>query len=231
MIRRDRAEMDTRREKRQAVHLAALAWLGAAISYLASEELAAFVFTPRYSYAHNYISDLGVPVCGSIFDGRSICSPLHGLMNGGFVLQGVLFVAGALATTRLLATPARYGLFACALANGIGISLVGIYPETAASGAHALGALLAIVFGNATAFVSAFAFRELGLPRLHQPASLALPLLAATAFTVLLVARARGTTVLVPDGIWERASVYTITAWELATALALVARTGGLRLR
>ena len=64
--------------------------------------LAAVAFSPRYSYAHNYVSDLGVPVCGTIFDGRSVCSPLHALMNGDFVLQGVLFFAAALAAARLV---------------------------------------------------------------------------------------------------------------------------------
>lgn len=210
--------MDTAPGTRPAARLAACAWLAAAASYLASEALAALAFSPRYSYARNFISDLGVPVCGAIFDGRSVCSPLHGLMNGDFVAQGVLFIVAAVAATRLVSTRARWALLACAVLNGIGIALVGLFPETAAaSGIHALGALLAIVFGNATALASAFAFRALGLPRLHRVASLALPLLAAVAFATLLAARG-GTTILVPDGIWERTSVYTITAWELLTA-------------
>ena len=173
-----------------AARIAAFGWLAAAISYLASEAAAAWAYSPRYSYAHNYISDLGVPVCGTIFDGRPVCSPLHLVMNADFVLQGALFVVAALAAMRLVSTRARYALLACALANGIGIALVGLFPETDASGVHALGALLAIVFGNATALASAFAFRGLGLHPFHRIASLALPLLAAVAFAMLLGARA-----------------------------------------
>ncbi len=218
----------------RAARLAAACWFAAAATYLASEAAAAVAFSPPYSYAHNYISDLGVPLCGAIFDGRAICSPLHAWVNTDFVLQGVLFLTAAIAIARALSSRARYALVASAAVNGIGICLVGLFPESAAAqppGAlkyHALGALLSIVAGNATALISAFAFRELGLPRVHRLASFALPCLAAFAFTMLLLALAQGAPAVLPDGIWERTSVYTITAWELATAacLAIWARTG-----
>lgn len=55
-----------------------------------------------YSLATNLISDLGMTGCGP-FSGAShagVCSPLHGLMNGTFILVGLLHTIGAIATRR-----------------------------------------------------------------------------------------------------------------------------------
>ena len=214
-----------------AMRLAAGAWGVAAVFYLASEGAAAFTFSPPYSYAGNYISDLGVPACGSVFDGRAICSPLHLLVNADFVLQGVLFFAAALTVAGSIGSATRYALVALAAVNGIGIAMVGMFPESGAATAgggtlryHALGAFLAIIAGNATALVSAFSFREFDQPRIHRVFSVALPLLGGVALAMLIVARGRGSAGLVPDGVWERISVYTITAWELLTAGCLLAQ-------
>lgn len=212
------------RADRRSAALAGGLWCAAAVIYLGSEVLAAAAFSPAYSYARNYISDLGVPVCGMVFDGRPICSPLHLVMNVGFALQGVCFFGAAVAMMRVLRTPSRFVLLVCAALDGLGLVLLGLFPENApiASGAgyHVLGALLAIVFGNATGLASAFAFAGLDLARIHRVASLVLPLVAALAFALLL--RARVSPMMVPDGIWERLSVYTITGWELLTAVCLI---------
>ena len=90
---------------------------------------------------------------------------------------------------------------------------------------HVLGALLAIVCGNGAALMSASAFRSLGLPRIHRLGSIGLPLVAAVAFAMLVGTRASGTANLLPDGVWERGSVYTITAWEVLTAACLMVGT------
>ena len=211
--------------------LAAGCWLAAAVVYLASELATALAFSPRYSYAHNYISDLGVTVCGTIFDGRSICSPLHALMNAGFVIQGVLFFSAALAIFRSTATASAF--VAVSALNGIGNILLASFPEnapgqfTVSLSYHVLGALLAIVFGNATALVSASLFRSCGVPRTHQLASIGLPLAAALSLAMLIVARTSGGTSIFADAVWERISVYTINAWEVLTAACLLVGTRG----
>ena len=64
---------------------AAVAWLSAGLAYLTLEAVAAAAFRPHYSYARNFISDLGVP---------GDHSPLAWLMNLGFCLQGSLFLVG-----------------------------------------------------------------------------------------------------------------------------------------
>ncbi len=61
--------------------------------YLAAEAFAAVAFRPTYSYAINYISDLGVSDCGGVFDGRSLCSPRYAYMNVALILVGTLLFA------------------------------------------------------------------------------------------------------------------------------------------
>ena len=215
---------------RTAERLAASLWCVAASLYLVIERAAALAFSPAYSYAHNYISDLGVPDCGAIFDGRAICSPLHGAMNATFVVQGLFFLGAAIAIARSIAPATARAFIAFAALNCVGNILVGTFPENAFSQPggtfdfHLIGAVLAIVFGNAAALRSASTFRGLGLPRIHRQVSIALPLLAAAAFVMLILARVSGTTIVVPNGVWERMSVYTITSWQLLSAACLLGR-------
>jgi hypothetical membrane protein len=209
--------------------VAASLWLAAGAVYLLAEGLSASAFSPPYSYAQNYISDLGVAACGQLIGGRAICSPLHDLMNSGFIIQGLLFFAAAVFAARAVTSRARYALMVLAAVNCIGISLVGIFHEAAATQAdatlpyHVLGAFLAIVAGNATALASSALSRELGLPPWHRMASIVLPIVGMVGLVMLIVAQARGAVTLVPDGIWERTSVYTITAWEVVTGVGLLA--------
>ena len=208
--------------------VAAGSWLAAAAVYLLAEGISAAAFSPSYSYAQNYISDLGVAACGQLIDGRAICSPLHDLMNAGFIIQGLLFFAAAVFAARAVTRRARYALLALAAMNCIGISLVGIFHEAAATQAdptlqyHVLGAFLAIVAGNATALASSALSPDLGLPPWHRTASIILSIVGMVGLVMLIVAQARGTVTLVPDGIWERTSVYTITAWEVVTGIGVL---------
>ena len=215
---------DTARDERRAIAL----WLVAGGLYVGGEAAAALAFSPRYDYARNYISDLGVPACGIVYAGRVICSPLHGLMNLDFLLQAVLFPTAALAIARVLSSRGARAFLACAALNGLGNILVGLFPETSSVGIgglpyHVLGAFLAILFGNGAAVASAWAFAPLGLAPLHRRASLLLPLLSAGALAMLIVARTPGAPGLLPEAVWERLSVYPITAWEVTSALCLIA--------
>ena len=209
--------------------LALVLWLCAGVLYPAVEGMAAHAFSPDYSYAHNFISDLGVSTCGTIYAGRTICSPLHALMNANFAFQGVAFLGAALAIARVIAAPSRVALVAFAAMNCLGNILISLFPEdmpgpiAGGLNCHVAGALLAILFGNATALMSSWTFAELRLARVHRLFSIALPILAAIALVMFVVSRG-STSVLFPDGVWERLSVYTITAWELLSAACLFAR-------
>ena len=84
---------------------AAVAWTSAGLAYLTLEAVAAAAFRPHYSYARNFISDLGIP---------SDDSPLAWLMNTAFCVQGSLFLVGAILTVRAVA-PRKAGCFSLLL--------------------------------------------------------------------------------------------------------------------
>nr|WP_246294810.1 DUF998 domain-containing protein [Schlegelella koreensis] len=202
--------------------MAAALWLAAAAVYLGGEALAAVAFVPPYRYAIDYISDLGVPDCGIVIDGRAICSPRHALMNAAFVLHGLLFAAAALAAGRAART-GRTAFAALALTHGAGLALVAAFPTDAAAGVdaslwiHRAGALAAIAGGNAAVMAGARVGAALGLSPLHRRASLVLGGAGIAALLMLGVDVASTRIDVLAGGAWERISVYTIVAWEALT--------------
>lgn len=198
---------------------AAACWFLAVAVYLIAEAVAASAF-PDYSYATNYISDLGVPEVAAV-DGRAIDSPLHAVMNAGFIAHGVLFVLAALLATRAARVRHRRWFIALAVVHGVGIVLVGTFSgsqealESGLAAFHVIGAAMAIIGGNLTAMVASRTAR-------HGFAALSLALGVVGIVSVVMLVVDSGTTAinLLPDGIWERLSVYTIQAWELVAATA-----------
>ena len=203
-------------------HLAAVLWLAAAGLYLSTERMAASAFSPPYSYAHYFISDLGVPVCGSIFEGRAICSPLHKIVNSAFALHGLLFLGAALTVTWLISNPAKFAFIAFATLHCVGMVLIGAFP---AGGPHlrihVAGAFISIAAGNGTALISVAIFRKSQPRKIHQAASIGLPALAAMALALLMTKRTLGATYGPPAAALERISVYTITIWEVISAVCI----------
>src|ERR1700759_878022 len=193
---------------------AAVAWLSAGLAYLTLEAVAAASFRPHYSYARNFISDLGIPSSGS---------PLAWLMNTAFCLQGTLFLVGAILCVRAVA-PREAGLFVTlAAANAVGnllIAAVHSGPASHADGTawvHAIGAVLAIVGGNAAILAASRI-----VSGWHRTVSLALGTFGLLSFALFFVElKASGS---LPLGILERCSVYSITAWQLFTAAWLLSR-------
>ncbi|MEV6102838.1 DUF998 domain-containing protein [Nocardia sp. NPDC051981] len=193
----------------------------AGLQYVALEYITARAWHhPTYSYAVNFISDLGNPVAGDVFDGRTIDSPLHSVMNTAFVGQGVLFIAAAL----LLAARERRErlLFGLVIAHGVGVILVGFFHESAANQhngvlvVHGIGAAAAIVSGNVVAILVG---TRRGTPRWLRRTSIALGALGLASFALLQADRplyhAAG-------GIPERGAVYTILAFEILLGTALL---------
>jgi hypothetical membrane protein len=193
---------------------AAVAWLSAGLAYLTLEAVAAEAFRPHYSYARDLISDLGIP---------SGNSPLAWLMNTAFGVQGSLFLVGAILTVRAVA-PRKAGLFvALAAANAVGNLLIAAFhsgPAARAEGTawlHAIGAALAIVGGNAAILAGSRI-----VSGWHRKVSVALGAFGLLSF-VLFVIELKASSAL-PLGVWERCSVYSITAWQLLTAAWLLSR-------
>ncbi|WP_258071714.1 DUF998 domain-containing protein [Clavibacter michiganensis] len=200
---------------------AGIAWVAAATVYVGTEAVAASAF-PGYSYSANYISDLGVPEVAE-FQGRTIDSPLHAVMNAGFILQGVLYLLAAVIATRALGAGPRRAFLALAAVHAVGITVVGLVHGSASSASsgigwmHVVGAGMAIIAGNAASITAGLSSRRVGAARAFRVASVALGVVGLVALALLLALG--GSTI---DGIWERGSVYTVTAWELLAGVAVL---------
>lgn len=198
---------------------AGIAWIAAAVVYVGTEAIAASAF-PGYSYSANYISDLGVPEVAE-FQGRTIDSPLSAVMNAGFVLQGVLYLVAAVIATRAVRAGPRRAFLTLAVVHAVGITVVGLVHGSASSAAsgigwmHVAGAGMAIIAGNVASIVAGAGGRHASAPRGFRVASVALGVVGLVALVVLQ--SLGGSDV---DGIWERGSVYTVTAWELMAGIA-----------
>jgi hypothetical membrane protein len=199
--------------KRQRVS-AAVAWTSAGLAYLTLEGIAAAAFRPHYSYARNLISELGIP---------SDDSPRAWLMNTAFGIQGTLFLVGAILMVRAVAPP-KAGLFlTLAAANAVGNLLIAAFhsgPAARAEGTawvHAIGAVLAIVGGNAAILAASRV-----VSGWHRKVSIGLGAFGLLSF-VLFVIELKASSTL-PLGVLERCSVYSITAWQLLTAAWLLSR-------
>ena len=98
---------------------AAAVWIAAGLGYVILEAIAAAGFRNPYSYAHNFISDLGITSRG-MFQGRMIDSSLACLMNTAFCLQGALFLVGAVLIVRALEAQWAGLFLTLAAANAVG---------------------------------------------------------------------------------------------------------------
>jgi len=212
----------------RTARLAALCWLGTALSYFVAETIAAAAFR-GYSFTSHMISDLGIPY-PTVVDGRAIDSPLAIVMNAGFVVQALFFASAALIVGRALGRrgPAYAVFLSAALADAVGLVLLAIFHSGAreiADGTfiwHMLGASLSILGGNLVAISSGFALAPLGMPRFYRPAGIVLGLFGIGSILFLIAGPG-----WFPPGAVERASVYTITVWELMTATLLLSQRSG----
>ncbi|GAB3929466.1 hypothetical protein GCM10029976_029150 [Kribbella albertanoniae] len=203
--------------------VAALALSVAAIQYVVLEAVTAAAWeNPAYSYAHNNISDLGVPSCGGEMGGRLICSPLHTLMNTSFIVQGLLFGLAAVLLYRLLPGRRPWIYAVLGLVHALGFLLVGLFhgsPEAAGADGglivHIFGAALLIVGGNAASIVVGHRLRATH-PR-WGIAGIALGLLGLLSLAVM--GAVGGSTIA---SAFERGSVYPIIAAEFIAGIALL---------
>jgi len=192
---------------------AGAAWLAAAAIYLAAETASALRFTPSYSYAHDFISELGVTRCAP-----AGCSPLAGLMNFGFLAAGLLFILATALVFRALGR-GRLAFTLLGVAHGTGLVLVATFHGGAAAVLerlavfHIIGAVLAIFGGNLAIALSPVA-RSFGGPASLQTLGRILGVVGLVAVTVLSVTVTRRSLFLFDYGLWERLSVYTILLWE-----------------
>lgn len=208
-------EADTGSQARRTLNTvtargAAACWLVAGSVYLSLEAVAARAVAD-YSYAHNFISDLGRPD-----------SPQSHLMNAAFVGQGTLFFAGAALLVRAARPRKPLLLLSFGAANMVGNILVAAVPSgpTGIGWLHVTGAALAIVGGNAAIVAGSTVIEDAGAPRWYRAASIGLGGLGLLSVGFVAVGA---------DASWERISVYTIIGWQILSAVFLLRAAGSAR--
>lgn len=143
--------MQQSRDRSHAVLAGALCWV-AGVEFFVAQAIAQAAW-PEYSMTGHDISLLGAATCrpltGPATQAFVACSPLHRVMNGGFILLGLLTLAGAVLTRgawpRSRTTDTALALVAI---GAFGPVAVGIWPLDTNSVLHAAGALLHFVFAG-----------------------------------------------------------------------------------
>lgn len=212
--------------------MAAICWILAGLLYLLAEAFAASAF-PHYSYAMNYISDLGVPDVEMLGD-RAIDSPLHLVMNIAFLVHGLLFALAAIYMARTPQLLLRMPIITFAIAHALGMVLISVVNGGAHNyslglgGIHLLGAFLAFFGGHLTAICFGISLLRDRGNRLGRGGSLVgvlsvvIGLVGILGIVMLQIdVRAIPGTVLA-DGIWERIGMYAIVVWELIAGVFLL---------
>lgn len=198
------------------LRVAATLWIVAGVCYLVTEALVA-EHVPGYSYATNFISDLGQPPQ----------SPMAAWMNGAFVAQGVAFaLAGACAFAAARPGPGTVAFLGLAVIYGAGSTTVGLVPSGGIGGsalAHVGGATAAILAGNLAVLAAGVVLLRRGRFRAIGYASVALGLTGLFSGGMLLCSSVLDTQVFFGDGAWERGAIYAIIGWQLLAAVAALA--------
>jgi len=193
-------------------------WIGAAVGFLVLEAVAAAAAVPSYSYAENYISALGVPAR----------SPLAAAMNTAFYAEGILFLVGAVLVVR--GTGARHSwlflsLVATNTVGNIGVATVHGGSGLAANGwawLHGLGAVLAIVAGNAAIVAGSSCLAQSVGVWWYRAVSIGLAVLGFLGLVMLVRAFSTPATSVPQQGVWERMSAYSTLIWQMLSGVLLI---------
>jgi hypothetical membrane protein len=197
----------------------ALAWLLAAQFFVAQVVVASAWPTP-FSLKTRVISDLGNTACGPYPNASSpiVCSPWHGAMNASFIVIGITMSAGALLTRRAFA-PGLLRSLAAALfvAAGIGVVMVGVFPENENAANHVLGAAVNFVAGNTALVLFGLAVGDHSRRTWFKWFSIAAGITGLVA-TVLFASRHD---LGLGQGGIERFAAYTTSSWQIVAGLTL----------
>jgi hypothetical membrane protein len=198
----------------------AIAWVISA-QFFITQVVVATAWPRHFSLKTDYISDLGNTFCGPYPAGSAhiVCSPWHLAMNLSFMVLGVTMIIGAVLTRG--AFPSGWVrelavlLFSLA---GIGVFIVGVYPENTDNARHVLGAGLNFVSGNIALIVFGLALAQRptygGLTK-FSIFSGALGMLA----TLLFVS---GNYLGIGLGGMERVAAYPMTVWQIVAGIAFL---------
>lgn len=201
----------------------ALCFAGGGLIYLLAEKISASGWhRPAYSWLHNYISDLGIASCGATPDGRDICSPLHNVMNAGFAAEGVLFFIACWLLRPVFKGQGERAFLFFGLLHGIGGVMIAVFHSGGGTGGitvHQTGAVLAIAGGNLCLLSAGWIKRQHDGWRGFALVSLILGSLGLISMVTISLD-------VLPVGLTERLSVYTITGWQIGTGIWLKTQSG-----
>jgi hypothetical membrane protein len=204
------------------LRLGAFAWILAA-QFFVAQIVVASAWTAPFSLTTRMISDLGNTGCGPSQRARSAgCSPRHAVMNASFVIVGVTMAAGALLTRRAF-RPGWPRTLAAALfvAAGLGVILVGRYPENENATIHLAGAAVNFVAGN-----TALMLFGVALPKSPPRPSLRwFSVMAGLGGLIATVLIASHRDLGFGPGSIERVAAYTTSSWQIVAGLAIWQRT------
>ncbi len=154
------ASVEASSAHRGKIVVGGVAWILSTVVFFIAQFVAAAAWHhPPYSWSGNYISDLGNTKCGlfAVPHGTKalVCSPRHTEMNVGFIVNGALFLLGAV-LLRFAWPPVSHSRVAVVLfvIAGVGKIVVGLVPENTRIGLHLLGALNIPIVCVAVIFLS-----------------------------------------------------------------------------
>lgn len=201
----------------------AIAWV-IAVQFFITQVVVATAWPRHFSLSTDYISDLGNTLCGAYLAGSThmVCSPWHLAMNISFLVLGVTMCIGAWLTRaafpRGWVRELAVTLFSLA---GVGVFLVGVYPENTDNAMHVMGAGVNFVSGNIAMIVYGLALAqrpsERGLVAVFSLVAGALGMLA----TLLFVS---GHFLGIGLGGMERVAAYPMTVWQIVVGVMLLRR-------
>ena len=199
------------------VRVGALAWLLAAQFFVAQVAVASAWTTP-FSVKTRVISDLGNTACGPHPNPSSVsvCSPWHAAMNASFIIVGITMAAGAiLARGAFRAGWRRNFAVTLFVVAGVGVLMVGVYPENENITTHAIGAGINFIGGNMALILFGLAVPSTPSRPWFMWFSITAGIVGLVS-TVLFVSR--HDLGLGPGGI-ERFAAYTTTTWQIVAGL------------
>jgi hypothetical membrane protein len=207
---------------------AAMALLVAAATFLVAETIAAAAWhNPAYSYADDFVSDLGVPGPPTTFKGHVIHSPLALVLNTGFVVNGALVILAGV----LLLRPRGQGRLPLwqrrlVIGYGLGMIIAANFHEVPAwmFPFHAFGATLIMASGNIATFLTGRLGTRLGLPTWLARMFMVLGAVGLISFLIVQVdAVVVDSTALPPNiGTLERLAAYPLLLAQLAAGVGLL---------
>jgi hypothetical membrane protein len=209
-----------------AIVAGGLAWIIGTIGYFVTQPVVASAWSPGYSWLHNYISDLGNTACGSFAvphgTAMYVCSPRHDVMNGAFIVNGALFLVGAVLLRRLWPShkTARRAGSLLILAGALKI-LVGLAPENVNVGLHLLGALNVPIVSVAILMFSMSAYRTRAV---IAAAGLLLAIVGLVGSTLSVAGQFGSTALYLGLGVggMERVATYPGNLWVLLVGIAAI---------